>query len=88
MATTNYANQITYTGNGPLDSKLTPVSTYNDLMRIPRAQRYISMTVMVEDEGREYWLRKGVTNGSWEVKQASIAIEGDDVEASGETAEP
>lgn len=80
MAVTNYSNQIIYTGGGPLDGKLTPVPTYSELLKIPRAQRYISMTVMVEDEGVEYWLKGGLTNSSWQLKTANVTIDGDDVE--------
>lgn len=80
MAQINYVNQIVYTGAGPLDGKVTPVNTYNDLLKIPRAQRFPLMTVMVIDEGVEYWLQDGLTNSSWKIKNPVNIMSGDDLE--------
>ena len=61
----------------PLDAKLTPVATIDDLYSIPRAQRYVSMTVTVLDwdgEGNswDFWLVGGTGNNCWERKNPHI----------------
>ena len=65
------------TAKGPIDAKLTPASTYEeliDLTRIPRAQRYVGLTVTVLNGGNpvEYWLVGGTTNASWKIKSGNI----------------
>lgn len=68
------------TAKGPLDGKLAPVSTYNeliDLQRIPRKDRYVGLTVTVLNDGTsklpvEYWLVGGTTNASWKIKAGNI----------------
>ena len=62
---------------GPLDAKLTPANTFeelSDLTRIPRAHRYIGLTVTVLNSGSplEYWLVGGTTNAYWKVKAGNI----------------
>lgn len=65
------------TKKGPLDAKLTPADSYAeliDLARIPRAQRYVGLTVTVLNSGSpiEYWLVGGTTNASWKIKSGNI----------------
>ena len=65
------------TAKGPLDAKLTPAEDYielNDMTRIPRAHRYVGLTVTVLNSGSpvEYWLVGGTTNKSWKIKAGNI----------------
>jgi len=65
------------TAKGPLDAKLTPADNYaelSDMTRIPRAQRYVGLTVTVLNSGSpiEYWLVGGTTNASWKIKAGNI----------------
>lgn len=74
---TTIAEQYYSTAKGPLDSKLTPADSYAeliDLSRIPRAQRYVGLTVTVLNSGSpvEYWLVGGTTNASWKIKTGNI----------------
>ena len=64
---------------GPVDAKLTPADTYaelTDVTRIPRANRYVGLTVTVLNVGSgspvEYWLVGGTTNASWKVKTGNV----------------
>lgn len=74
------SQQYYSTAGGPLDAKLTPANTYADLInlsRIPRAQRYIGLTVTVLNSGTtnnpvEYWLVGGTGNSSWKIKTGNI----------------
>ena len=75
----NIPNQITYNGNGPLDSKKTPVNTITDLYSIPRTMRYIGLTIFVKSEKIEYWLVDGTSDMNWKPKISSIVITGDDI---------
>lgn len=81
------SDQLTYTGKGYLDAKMQPVPEFSDLNDIPRLQRFIGLTVTVlngdNGEPTEYWLKKGVTNTSWERKNCNAnldVITGDDKE--------
>jgi hypothetical protein len=88
MAEIKYTTQIRFTGSGPLDVKIAPVKTFNDLTLIPRTQRYVGMVVTVlSDENNskrqtDYWLSGGTLNSNWVQKTSSsdIFISGDDVE--------
>ena len=68
------------TAAGPLDAKLTPADTYEEiasvsgLSRIPLTQRYVGMTVTVLNSGYpvEYWLVGGRTNACWKIKAGNI----------------
>ena len=71
------SDQYYSTAKGPLDSKQTPADSYAeliDLTRIPRAQRYVGLTVTVLNNGSpiEYWLVGGTTNASWKVKAGNV----------------
>ena len=75
--TVTISDQFYSTAKGPLDAKLTPADSYAeliDLARIPRAQRYIGLTVTVLNNGSpvEYWLVGGTTNASWKVKAGNV----------------
>lgn len=52
-------NQYEYTGSGPLDYKLHPISNKSDISRISRDQRWKGMTLYVISEGREFWFKDG-----------------------------
>lgn len=65
------------TARGPLDAKLTPADSYNELLdvtRIPLAQRYVGLTVTVLNSGSpiEYWLVGGRSNASWKIKTGNV----------------
>ena len=68
------------TAKGPVDAKLTPADSYaelTDLARIPRAHRYVGLTVTVLNSSTsklpvEYWLVGGTTNASWKVKAGNV----------------
>lgn len=85
MSEINYLSQIRYTGPSCLDSKLKPVNLYSDLAKIPRAQRYIGMEIVVlNDENNEnrqtkYWLVGGTSNNNWVLKTNQIEVTGDDI---------
>ena len=87
MAETIVTSQIRYTGGGPLDKKLEPVATYQDLLRIPRSQRYEGMVVVVlsdtsdsgDGERCEFWLVGGTMNNAWQRKTADVRVSGDDL---------
>ena len=49
MSEINVNSQYRLINSKPLDAKLAPVPTIDDLYSIPRAQRYIGMTVTVLD---------------------------------------
>jgi len=72
------AEQYFSTQKGPLDAKLTPADSYTELLdmtRIPRAQRYVGLTVTVAQAGKpsvEYWLVGGTTNASWKLKTGNV----------------
>ena len=79
----NYTEQIKYTGKGYLDSKMQPVASKDELMSIPRSQRFVGLTVTVLDDGTgvgpvDYWLKENVTK--WEPKggYSGVPIMGDD----------
>lgn len=89
MAEINYLNQVKYTGSGYLDAKMQPVETYDDLLKIPRSQRFIGLEIVVVSDTKnsggkqaKYWLKGGTANSNWEIKKndVSIPISGDDVE--------
>ena len=70
-------SQYRLVDNKPLDAKLTPVATIDDLYSIPRAQRYEGMTVTVLDwDGNgtawDYCLKDGIANINWERKNPHI----------------
>lgn len=76
---TTITSQYYSTAKGPLDAKLTPADSYaelTDMTRIPRAQRYVGLTVTVLNTGSgspiEYWLVGGTTNASWKVKAGNV----------------
>lgn len=82
--------QRRWSGKGYLDAKMQPVPEFADLNDIPRAQRFIGLTVTVlngeNGEPTEYWLKNGVSNTSWEKKgcRANLdVVSGNDVETSG-----
>ena len=79
MSETLLANQIRYSGNSPLDAKLAPVASLTELYKIPFSQRWVSMTVFVESEQKEYWLVNGILNMNWKEKIAETPITGDDI---------
>jgi hypothetical protein len=65
----------------PLDAKQTPADVYLDIAsgmtRIPRAQRYVGLTVTVLNKDTtnipvDYWLVGGTTNANWKVKAGNI----------------
>lgn len=78
--TTTISGQYYSTAGGPLDAKLTPADSYDDLVRagrIPLTQRYVGLTVTVlnKEEGGtpvEYWLVGGKMNSSWKIKTGNI----------------
>lgn len=77
MSEINVNSQYRLIDTKPLDAKLTPVATIDDLYSIPRAQRYVSMTVTVLDwdgEGNswDFWLVGGTGNNCWERKNLRI----------------
>lgn len=88
MAEINYLNQVRYTGSGYLDAKMQPVATYDDLLKIPRSQRFIGLEVVVLSDTKngngkqtKYWLKNGTANSNWVIKNdSSLSITGDDVE--------
>ena len=49
MSEINVNSQYRLINSKPLDAKLAPVATIDDLYSIPRAQRYVGMTVTVLD---------------------------------------
>ena len=49
MSEINVNSQYRLINSKPLDAKLAPVVTIDDLYSIPRAQRYVGMTVTVLD---------------------------------------
>ena len=84
MSIINNTDQIKYTGKGYLDAKMQPVNTLGELINIPRAQRFIGLTVTVLDDGRglgpvDYWLKESVT--AWVIKNdggCGVPLDGDD----------
>ena len=74
----NVNSQYRLIDNKPLDAKLEPVQTVVDLYKIPRAQRYVGMTVVVLDydgngESADYWLVGGT--GNFNLKRLYVAID-------------
>ena len=69
------------TSKGPLDAKMTPAETYEDLKvasRIPAAHRYVGLTVLVLTPSPvEYWLVGGTTNKNWKIKTNSVPTKAD-----------
>ena len=65
-----------YTGKGPLDEKQTPAEVFSDLndtARLPLANRYVGMTVLVLNPSPvEYWLVGGTKNKNWKVKAGNV----------------
>ena len=95
MAEIKYTDQLLYTGQGYLDKKMQPVNTFEDVLKIPRAQRFVGMYVTVKSDSNnggvqaEYWLEGGTANSNWKLKDitgvggnnsGNITIEGNDVE--------
>ncbi len=77
MSEINVNSQYKLIYSKPLDAKSTPVTTIDDLYSIPRAQRYVGMTVTVLDwdgEGNswDFWLVGGTGNNCWERKNSHI----------------
>ena len=60
MSITTIKNQIETTQNAPLDVKLTPVDSLNELYHIPRSERYVSMTIFVKSENDLYLYYKDI----------------------------
>lgn len=76
---TSITGQYYSTARGPLDAKLTPADSYEelqDLSRIPVANRYAGMTVTVLNANGggpvDYWLVGGRTNGCWKIKAGNL----------------
>ena len=81
----NYTEQVKYTGKGYLDAKMQPVAAKEDLMSIPRSQRFVGLTVTVLDDGTgagpvDYWLKDNVSTWVPKVESAGVPISGDDVD--------
>lgn len=83
MAAINYTDQFNFTGKGYLDAKIQPVKNIDELLRIPRAHRFIGLTVTVLDDGNnigpvDYWLKESVS--LWEIKivPGAVTLNGDD----------
>ena len=77
MSEISVNSQYRLTDNCPLDVKTQPVATVSDLYKIPRAQRYIGMTVTVletDEMGNrfDYWLIDGTANFNWVRKNPHI----------------
>ena len=77
MSEINVNSQYRLADGKPLDAKQTPVATPADLNKIPRAQRYEGMTVVVLDydgngTNHEYWLVGGTANANWVLKRTNI----------------
>lgn len=77
MSEINVNSQYRLVDNKPLDAKLTPVATIEDLYSIPRAQRYVGMTVTVldwDEQGNawDFWLVGGTGNNNWERKNPHV----------------
>ena len=75
MSEISVNSQYRLADSKPLDAKLTPVATVDDLYKIPRAQRYIGMTVPVLNwDGKctswDFWLVGGTGNSCWQRKTA------------------
>ena len=74
-----------YDGAGPLDAKQTPAEVYNDLKdssRIPMAERYVGLTVLVlNPKPMDYWLVGGTKNKNWKVKQGNVVPTKADLDA-------
>ena len=86
MAKLTYSDQISFSGKGYLDAKMQPVATINDLNSIPRAQRFVGLTVTVLDDGsgkpQDYWIENGV---KWVKKivtteNSTLPLEGNDID--------
>lgn len=68
------------TGTAPVDAKMTPAATFDELKvaaRIPVAQRYVGLTVTVLNSGTtniptDYWLVGGVRNSNWKIKAGNL----------------
>lgn len=73
MAIINYTDQLKYTGQGYLDSKMMPVKTYEDLSKIALSQRFEGFTITVLNDGnpQEYWLVGGISNKHWVPKTST-----------------
>ena len=76
---TSITGQYYSTARGPLDAKLTPADSYEelqDLQRIPVANRYAGMTVTVLNASSggpvDYWLVGGRTNACWKIKAGNL----------------
>ncbi len=73
---TTITGQYYSTSRGPLDAKLTPAETFeelSDVNRIPISNRYVGLTVTVlKPTPVEYWLVGGRTNNSWRIKAGNI----------------
>lgn len=80
MAILSITDQYYTSSAGPLDAKLAPVATYDDLAKIKRAHRYVGMTITVLDEMHDYWLSGGTSNRCWVKKvPPELEITGNDV---------
>lgn len=55
-----YINDAKY-----LDAKLQPVQTKDELLAMPRQQRFEGLEVMVLGEGRKYILSGGTKDSNW-----------------------
>lgn len=75
-------NNFRYIGNSPLDAKNSPISSVEDLYSIPMDERYLGMTIFVESESKEYWLKENISNSGWVIKGEynGIPLLGSDVE--------
>lgn len=85
MSTLNYSDQLYHTGKGYMDAKIQPVKTISELNNIPRADRFVGLTITVLDDGlglgpRDYWIKESTSK--WVLKEmpSAIMITGDDVE--------
>jgi hypothetical protein len=79
------AAQMHYSGKGYMDAKMQPVDTLEGLTAIPRAKRFVGLTVTVLNDGsgvpHDYWLQESTTK--WVRKDAVDSVNyvtGDDVE--------
>lgn len=83
------SDQIYGVYQSPLDAKLAPVNNVSDLVSIPRAHRYIGMTIMVlnkdiDEDPCEYWLLNGTRDCDW-VKKTVGSIDLSDYSTTADT---
>ena len=77
MSEINVNSQYRLIDNKPLDAKLAPVNSIEELYGIPRAQRWVGMCVTVlnwDEQGTawDFWLSGGTGNNCWQRKNPHI----------------